>query len=70
MRAKELRVAQLELETINNTADEIGSFKYTWQNFVNLISPAAIILSVLLGGLLDVIAPVFAILLYQPDEVF
>ena len=53
---------------INNAADEIGSFRYTWRNFVNLISPAAIILSVLLGALLDLLAPLLSVLLYRYEE--
>lgn len=56
------------IASINNAADETGSFQYTWTNFANWISPAAIILSVLLGALLDILAPMLALLLYRPDD--
>lgn len=69
-RARDLLANDLKLATINNTADKTGSFQYTWTNFVNWISPAAIILSVLLGALLDVLAPVLALLLYRSEEVY
>ena len=58
----------LEIELINDTADEIGSFRYTWRNFFNWISPAAIVLSVLLGALLDVLAPMLSLTLYRYEE--
>lgn len=61
---------ELRLQEINTSSDEIGSFQYTWPNFVNWINPAAIILSVLLGTLLDVMAPLFSVLLYRSDEAF
>ena len=50
--ANELLGSRFEIEEIDNAADETGSFQYTWRNFVNWISPAAIILSVLLGSML------------------
>ena len=58
----------LELQSINNSADEIGAFQYTWRNFINWINPVAIVLSVLLGALLDLLVPLLTILLYRPDE--
>jgi hypothetical protein len=67
-RAGELLPENLEIGQINNEADEIGSFRYTWRNFVNLISPTAIILSVLLGALLDLLAPLLSMLLYRYEE--
>jgi hypothetical protein len=54
-----------KFEKINDSADKTGSFQYTWTNFANWISPAAIILSVLLGALLDAIAPLLSLLLYR-----
>lgn len=60
--------ADLELTSINNTADEIGAFQYTWRNFLNWINPVAIVLSVLLSALLDLLVPLLIILLYRPDE--
>ena len=56
--------------TINTTADDIGSFNYTWANFVDGINKSAIVLSILLSLMLDTLAPVLAILLYRRKEVF
>lgn len=67
-RAGELLPEDLGIGAINNEADEVGSFRYTWRNFVNLISPMAIILSVLLGALLDLLAPLLSVLLYRYEE--
>lgn len=67
-RAGELLPEDLALREINNEADEIGSFRYTWRNFVDFISPTAIILSVLLGALLDLLAPLLSVLLYRYEE--
>ena len=69
-KARDLLDKNLTLATINNSADETGSFQYTWTNFVNWISPAAIILSVLLGALLDILAPVLSLTLYRSEEVY
>ena len=49
VRARELLRAPVELRTINNSADEIGSIQYTWRNFINWISPTAIVLAVLIS---------------------
>lgn len=59
---------EIEFEQINDSADKTGSFQYTWANFINWISPPAIILSVLLGALLDIIAPLLSLLLYRPND--
>ena len=59
-----------EIEQINNTADQIGSFTYTWNNFSNFINPAAILLSILLGAMLDLLTPLMSILLFKPDVKF
>ncbi|MBN1237225.1 MAG: hypothetical protein JXB36_01925 [Gammaproteobacteria bacterium] len=67
-RAGELLPDDLGVGEINNEADEVGSFRYTWRNFVNLISPMAIVLSVLLGALLDLLAPLLSVLLYRYEE--
>ena len=53
VRARELLPAPVELRTINNSADEIGSFQYTWRNFIDRINPTAIFLAVLISALLD-----------------
>lgn len=53
------------LREINNKADEIGSFQYTWRNFLDLINPTAIILSVLLSIVLDLLTPALSLLLYK-----
>lgn len=58
------------IPSINTTADDIGSFNYTWANFVNGINMSAIILSILLSLMLDTLAPVLAILLYRKKEVY
>lgn len=58
---------ELDLEEINDKADEIGKFKYTWRNFVEAVSPVAIALSVVLGALLDILAPAMSLALYRPQ---
>ena len=58
---------ELILEEINDEADDVGKFKYTWRNFVNLISPVAMVLSIILGALLDVLAPTMSLALYRPQ---
>jgi hypothetical protein len=68
VRARELLPAGLELASINSSADEIGSFQYTWRNFLNWISPTAIVLAVLLSVLLDLLVPLVTILVYRPDN--
>ncbi len=55
---------------INTTADDIGSFHYTWQNFVDGINKSSIIMSILLSLMLDTLAPVLAILLYRRKETY
>lgn len=50
---------------INNQADEIGSFQYTWRNFTDRINPAAIALSLLLAIVLDLLTPALSLLLYK-----
>lgn len=58
---------ELDLEEINDNADEVGKFKYTWRNFVEAVSPVAIALSVVLGALLDILAPAMSLALYRPQ---
>ena len=58
----------IELEEVNNRADEIGKFRYTWRNFVERVNPVAIVLAVLLGALLDVLAPMLSLVLYRQRE--
>ena len=57
---------ELDLDEINDKADEVGKFKYTWRNFVEAVSPVAIALSVVLGALLDLLAPTMSLALYRP----
>lgn len=52
---------------INVTADDIGSFQYTWTNFADGIAITAIILSVLLSLMLDILAPILSLLLYKHE---
>ncbi len=59
-----------KVPVINTSADDIGSFNYTWTNFVNGINKSAISLSVLLSLMLDTLAPVLAILLYRRKEIY
>jgi hypothetical protein len=66
--AADLLPEQLNIGQIDNAADEVGSFRYTWRNFVHLISPTAIILSMVLGALLDLLAPLLSVLLYGYEE--
>jgi hypothetical protein len=68
VRARELLPSTLELQTINNAADEIGSFQYTWRNFADWINPTAIALAVLLSILLDLLVPLVTLLVYRPDN--
>ena len=56
----------LVLDEINDEADEVGKFKYTWRNFTQWISPVAIVLAVILGALLDIIGPAMSFGLYRP----
>ena len=58
---------KLKLEEVTDKADEIGKFKYTWRNFVEFVSPVAIALSVVLGALLDILAPAMSLALYRPQ---
>ena len=58
---------ELDLNEINDKADEVGKFKYTWRNFVEFVSPVAIALSVVLGALLDILAPTMSLALYRPQ---
>jgi hypothetical protein len=57
-----------DIPTIDTSADDIGSFNYTWSNFVNGVNKSAIMLSVLLSLMLDTLAPVLAVLLYRKKE--
>lgn len=57
----------LALEEINDEADEVGKFKYTWRNFAAWVSPVAIVLAVVLGALLDIIGPAMSFGLYRPQ---
>ena len=56
----------LVLKEINDEADEVGKFKYTWRNIIAWINPVAIVLGALLGALLDVLAPTMSFALYRP----
>jgi len=56
--------------SINVTADDIGSFQYTWRNFYDGIKLPAIILSILLSIMLDILTPVLALLLYHRKTEF
>lgn len=66
VRANRLLSSDIQLDVINNAADETGSFNYTWNNFMHLVSPAAMVISILLGALLDILAPAMSIALYRP----
>ena len=66
--ARELLPGALELQTINNSADEIGSIQYTWRNFTNWISPTAIVIAVLVSFILDGVVPLFTLLVVRPDN--
>jgi hypothetical protein len=66
--ARELLPGKLELQSINNTADEIGSIQYTWRNFMNRISPTAIVIAVLVSFILDGVVPLFTLLVVRPDN--
>jgi hypothetical protein len=66
--ARELLPGELELGSINNTADEIGSIQYTWRNFINWISPTAIVIAILVSFILDGVVPLFTLLVVRPDN--
>ena len=66
--ARELLPGELELRSINNTADEIGSIQYTWRNFINWISPTAIVIAILVSFILDGVVPLFTLLVVRPDN--
>ena len=58
----------LELRTINNSADEIGLIQYTWRNFTNWISPAAIVIALLVSFILDGVVPLLTLPVVRPDK--
>ena len=58
----------LALEEVNNRADEIGKFRYTWRNFSDWVNPVAIILASLLGALLDMLSPVLSLVLFRQQD--
>ena len=64
--ARSLIGFQGDVPIIDTSADDIGSFQYTWTNFANGIKLPAIILSILLSIMLDILAPVLSVLLYRP----
>jgi len=66
--ARELLPGKLEIQSINNTADEIGSIQYTWRNFMNRISPTAIVIAILVSFILDGVVPLFTLLVVRPDN--
>jgi hypothetical protein len=66
--ARELLPGAPEIATINNSADEIGSIQYTWRNFTNWISPAAIVIALLVSFILDGVVPLFTLLVVRPDN--
>jgi hypothetical protein len=66
--ARELLPQAPEIGTINNTADEVGSIQYTWRNFINWISPTAIVIALLVSFLLDGVVPLFTLLVVRPDN--
>jgi hypothetical protein len=66
--ASELLPGKLTIATINNTADEIGSIQYTWRNFLNWISPTAIVISIIVAFILDGVVPLFTLLVVRPDN--
>jgi hypothetical protein len=70
VQARQLIGFDAELPTINTTADDIGSFQYTWQNFYDGTNLPAIILSILLSIMLDVLTPILSLLLYKPEVEF
>lgn len=57
---------ELKLNPVNDKADEVGKFQYTWRNFVDWVSPVAILLAVMLGLILDLLAPIMSIGFYRP----
>jgi len=69
-RAQALLKIDLEIPHINIRADEIGSFPFTWRNFIDGINLSAILLSILLSILLDILAPVISIAMYREEEEF
>jgi hypothetical protein len=70
VQARNLLGFQGDVPVINVTADDIGSFQYTWNNFWNGTKLPAILLSVLLSAMLDILTPVISLLLYKPETDF
>jgi len=58
----------IDVDEIDTSSDDIGSFQYTWLNFYNRVNFAAIVLSVLLSILLDILSPALSLMLYRPSE--
>lgn len=65
--AEKLVESEVHVPVINVTADDIGSFQYTWTNFIDGIAIPAIILSILLSLMLDILAPLLSLLLYKHE---
>ena len=55
---------------IDNSIDDIGSFQYTWNNFFNATNVPAIILSIIISIILDILTPSLSLLLYKPEMEF
>jgi len=70
VQARNLLGFQGDVPVINVSADDIGSFQYTWNNFWNGTKLPAILLSVLLSAMLDILTPVISLLLYKPETDF
>lgn len=57
------------LPEINTEQDKTGSFQYTWNNFIDWVRPSAIILTILISLLLDLLVPALSLLLYKNEDV-
>lgn len=55
------------IDDVVKITDDIGSFQHTWRNFLNFTNEAAIVLSIFLSLLLDILTPLFSILLYKRE---
>ena len=56
------------LDEIDTGSDEVGKFSYTWRNFSNFINIPAILFAIVLGAVLDLIAPLSSIVFYRYEE--
>jgi len=64
---EELVHENIELPSINNTADDIGHIDYTFNNFINGINKASMMVSILFALILDLIPVMISLSLFKKE---